>query len=83
MTQDNHRNQRFGLGLSCFTLGAAVGACVAALYTPYSGRRTRRLLQRRAEDVQELAADTGREIAERGRELYERGAKLAENAVGR
>jgi gas vesicle protein len=82
MTQNNHHNGRFGLGFSCFTLGAAVGACMAALYTPYSGKRTRRLLQRRAEDVQELAADTGREIAERGRDLYERGTKLAESAVG-
>lgn len=76
-------NHRFGLGFSCFTLGAAVGACVAALYTPHSGKRMRRLLQRKAEDVQEIAVDTSREIAERGRELYERGTKFAGNAVGR
>jgi len=76
-------NHRFGLGLSCFTLGAAVGACAAALCTPHSGRRMRRLLLRRAEDVQDIAVDTSRQIAERGRELYERGAKFAEHAVGR
>jgi gas vesicle protein len=78
-----HNNHRFGIGLSFFTLGAAVGACVAALCTPYSGKRARRLLARKAEDVQDMAADTGRQLTERGRELYERGSKFAENAVGR
>jgi gas vesicle protein len=76
-------NHQFGLGLSCFTLGAAVGACVAALYTPHSGRRTRRMLLRKAEDVQDMAVDTSREIAEKGRELYELGTKFAVNAGGR
>ena len=76
-------NHRFGLGLSCFTLGAAIGACAAVLCTPHSGRRTRRLLLRKAEDMQDIALDTSQQIAERGRELYERGTKFAEHAVGR
>jgi gas vesicle protein len=76
-------NHHFRTGLSCFTLGAALGAIAAALYTPYSGRRARRLLLRKAEDIQDAAVDTSHEIAERGRELYERGAKFAEHAVGR
>jgi gas vesicle protein len=76
-------NHRFGLGLSCFTLGAAMGACVAALYTPRSGRRMRRLLWHKAEDMQDLAADTRHHLAEKGREVYERGVKFAEHAAGR
>jgi gas vesicle protein len=76
-------NHGIGTGLSYFTLGAAIGACVAALCTPHSGRRMRRLLMRKAEDMQNVAADTSREIAERGRELYERGTKYAIHAVGR
>ncbi len=83
MTNNSHSNNRFSVGVSCFTLGAALGACAAALYTPHSGRRMRRLLQRSAEDVQDMAAETGREIADRGRDLYERGTKLAESAMGR
>jgi gas vesicle protein len=78
-----HNNHRLGLGLSCFTLGAALGACAAALYTPHSGRRMRRLLLRKAEDAQDIAADTGHQIAEKGRELYELGTKFAEHAIGR
>jgi gas vesicle protein len=76
-------NHQFRTGLSCFTLGAAIGAVAAALYTPYSGRRARRLLLRKAEDMQDVALDTSHQIAERGRELYERGAKFAEHAAGR
>lgn len=79
MTDNNH----LATGLFCFALGAMVGASVTALYTPQSGRRTRRQLLRKAEDAQDRALDKGREIAERGRELYDRGAKFAEHAVSR
>jgi gas vesicle protein len=76
-------SDQFGTGLFCFALGAAVGSCIAMLYAPQSGRRTRRKLLRTAEEMQDRALDKGREIGERGRELYERGAKFAEHAVGR
>jgi gas vesicle protein len=79
----NNHNHGFGTGLSYFTLGAAIGAFVTALCTPHSGRRMRRLLLRKAEDMQDVAVDTSRQIAERGRELYERGAKYAAHAAGR
>lgn len=76
-------NHRFGIGLSCFAFGAAMGACAAALLTPNSGKRTRRLLLRKAEDAQDRAVDASRTIADKGREFYERGTKLAEHAAGR
>jgi gas vesicle protein len=78
-----NNSDRFGTGLFCFAFGAAVGSCIAMLYAPQSGRRTRRKLLRRAEEMQDRALDKGREIGERGREIYERGAKFAEHAVGR
>ena len=74
-------NHSFGVGLSCFAFGAAVGACATALFTPNSGRRTRRLLQRKAEDAQDRAVETGRMIADKGREFYERGSKLADQVA--
>lgn len=76
-------NDQFGTGLFCFAVGAAVGSCIAMLYAPQSGRRTRQKLLRTAEEMQDRAVDKGHEIGERGREIYERGAKLAEQAVGR
>lgn len=60
-----------------------MGACMTALYTPRSGRRMRRLLWRKAEDMQDVAADTTQQLAEKGREIYERGHKFAEHAAGR
>lgn len=79
----NGNYDKVGTGLFCFALGTIVGAGVAALYTPQSGRRTRRQLLRKAEDAQDLALDKGREIAERGRDLYERGTRFADSAIGR
>ena len=70
-------SQRMGMGFSCFALGAAIGACVAAFYTPHTGKRMRRIVRRRAEDAQAQALDAGRHLADRGRDLYERGAKYA------
>ncbi|MEX2301803.1 MAG: YtxH domain-containing protein [Bryobacterales bacterium] len=78
-----NKSDQFGAGLFCFAFGAVVGSCIAMLYAPQSGRRTRRKLLRTAEEMQDRAVDKGREISERGRELYERGAKFAEHAVGR
>ena len=72
---------RVGMGFSCFALGAAIGACVAALYTPHNGRKMRRIVRRRAEDAHSHALDAGRQIADQGRDLYDRGAKMYDRGM--
>ena len=63
-----------------FLTGAAVGAVVALLFAPESGKRTRNRLAKHARKSGRVVADSGRDIYEKGRDLYERGREIAEDA---
>jgi gas vesicle protein len=70
-----------GISLAWFLVGAAVGATVALLYAPQSGKDTRRLISKKTEQGREAIADSGKEVLDRGRELYERGREFADEAA--
>jgi len=74
MAQDNG-------SLVWFVAGAAVGASIALLYAPHSGRDTRRLIGKKTRQGREALSDTGRDLAEKGRELYEKGLRVADDAA--
>jgi gas vesicle protein len=64
-----------------FLAGAAIGASVALLYAPKSGKDTRRLIGRKARHSGEAVADIGRDLFEKGRDLYEKGLQVADDAA--
>lgn len=64
-----------------FVAGAAVGASIALLFAPASGKDTRRYISRKANQSREALADTGKEIVDKGRDLYDKGRKLADEAA--
>ena len=64
-----------------FVAGAAIGATVALLYAPHSGRETRRMVKRKAREGSEALGDTGRDLWDKGRDLYEKGLKVADEAA--
>jgi gas vesicle protein len=74
-------------------IGAAVGAGIALLYAPKTGKETRKLIRRKAEDARETISDTteqirdkvvgtGEQILDAGREVYRKGAEFASSAAG-
>lgn len=67
--------------LSWFICGAVLGAAVALLSAPGSGKRTRRKLIQGAEQGRKTIVESGQELFEKGRELYERGREIAEDAA--
>lgn len=89
MSRDNDCNS--GAVILSFLAGTVVGAAVALLTAPRSGRETRELLtdygtelKARAETLPEelreygeTALDRGKEMIERGREMISRGSELA------
>lgn len=52
--EDNARLVNFATGMLC---GAVIGASVALLFAPESGRRTRRRISKTAEGVRNSAGD--------------------------
>ena len=70
-----------GISLAWFLVGAAVGATIALLYAPQSGRETRRFISKKTEQGREAIVDSSKEVLDRGRELYERGREFADEAA--
>jgi gas vesicle protein len=70
-----------GEKLVWFLAGAAVGAAVALLLTPKSGRELRRLIGEKAGEGRDYLREAGRDAFAKGRELYEKGREMAEDAA--
>ena len=64
-----------------FVAGAAIGATVALLYAPHSGKDTRRIIHRKTREGREALSESGKEWMEKGRELYEKGLRVADEAA--
>ena len=64
-----------------FIAGAAIGASIALLYAPQSGRDTRRYLNKKTRQGREVLEDAGRDWADKGRDLYKKGRGLADDAA--
>lgn len=64
-----------------FLTGAAIGAAVALLYAPSTGKDMRKRLARSAGDGGEVLSVKGREMIDRGRELYDKGRAMADEAA--
>ena len=67
-----------GSNVVWFLAGAAIGAAIALLYAPESGRQTRKLIRKKTDEGCEALAEAGKGVLDRGREYYEKGRKLAE-----
>ena len=71
-------------GVSCITwfiTGAVIGATVAVLYAPKSGKETRAYIADRAKTGRDAVESVGENIADTSREMFDRGRKLVEDAA--
>jgi gas vesicle protein len=75
MARDN------GIQLVWFTAGAAIGATIALLYAPQTGKETRRYLNKKTRHGREVLADAGGDLAQKGKELFEKGRQMADDAA--
>ena len=70
-----------GTNIVWFVAGAAVGAAIALLFAPATGKETRKLIAKKTDEGREALAEQGRAAVERTRELYEKGRKVADDAA--
>ena len=64
-----------------FLAGACIGAAVAVLYAPKSGKQTRRYLAGKVQQSKDAVADTSSSIVEASRDMFERGKQLVDDAA--
>jgi len=64
-----------------FTAGAAIGATIALLYAPQTGKDTRRFLGKKTRQGREALADAGGDLADKGKDLIEKGRRMADEAA--
>ena len=69
------KNILYGLGMLTACVG--VGTAMGILYAPQSGRRTRKLISRAAEDGADFVAERSREIRRQAEDAFDRGKVLA------
>ena len=67
--------------LAWFLTGAIIGATVAMLYAPKSGKDTRQFISDKTQQGREAVTETTKDIADAGKEMFERGRKLVEDAA--
>ena len=61
--------------------GMGLGAGVALLFAPKSGRDTRRYLARMAREGRDRVVETGEEFVDRGKKVYEQGKHAVDEAI--
>lgn len=69
------KNMLYGLGI--LTAGVGIGTAMGLLYAPQSGRQTRKLISRAAEDGADFVVERSRDIRRQAEDAFERGKVLA------
>ena len=64
-----------------FVTGALIGATVAVLYAPKSGKDTRKFIADRAQQGKEAVESASDNIVDSSKEMFDRGRKLVEDAA--
>jgi gas vesicle protein len=67
--------------LAWFLTGAIIGATVAILYAPKSGKDTRQFLTEKTQQGRETITETSQDLVDASREMFDRGRKLVEDAA--
>jgi gas vesicle protein len=77
---DESQNQAAS-NIAWFLTGAFIGATAAMLYTPQSGKKTRKYLSDKTHQGREAVETAGQDIADASKDMFERGRKLVDDAA--
>ncbi len=70
---NNDHDTCWGSILLAFAAGAVIGAGIALLYAPQSGKETREMLARKAGDFKDATVDAYEKTMEKGAEYIDKG----------
>ncbi len=79
---DHTEDEDSGSGrLVWFLTGALIGATVAILYAPKSGKDTRKYISGKAQAGKDAITESSMDVVYASKEMFERGRKLVEDAA--
>jgi len=81
MSEDEDSMDSGASRLAWFLTGAVIGATVAILYAPQSGKNTRKYITEKTQEGRDAVVETSKDVAEASKEMFERGRKLVEDAA--
>ena len=83
--EEANQNQQSEFNLTSnvawFLTGAFLGAAVALLYTPKSGKENRQYLADRVQQSKDAVADSSNNLVEASRDMFDRGRQLVDDAA--
>jgi len=79
MAEETESN--FTNNVGWFLTGAFIGAAVAILYAPLSGKDTRRYLSKKVQQSKDAVTDTTESIVDASHDMFERGKQLVQDAA--
>jgi gas vesicle protein len=79
MSQEEESN--LGSNIAWFLTGTFIGAAVAILYAPKSGKETRQYLADKVQQSKEAVSDTSSSIVEASKDMFDRGRQLVDDAA--
>lgn len=86
MSQEEANQQQesdFNLGsnVAWFMTGAFIGAAVALLYTPKTGKETRQYLADKVQQSKDAVTESSSNIVEASKDMFDRGRQLVDDAA--
>ena len=79
--EQNLEESPLGGNVAWFLTGAFIGAVVAILYAPKSGKETRQFLAEKVQQSKDAVSDTSSSIVEASKDMFDRGRQLVDDAA--
>jgi gas vesicle protein len=79
--QNPESESAVGSNIAWFLTGAFIGAAVAMLYAPKSGKDTRQFLADKVQQSKDAVADSSMSIVEASKDMFDRGRQLVDDAA--
>jgi gas vesicle protein len=79
--QNPESEDTVGSNIAWFLTGAFIGAAVALLYAPKSGKDARQYLADKVQQSKEAVSDSSLSIVEASKDMFDRGRQLVDDAA--
>jgi gas vesicle protein len=79
--ESDERQEPSASTVAWFVTGALIGAAVAFLYAPKSGRDTRKYIADKTQQGREAVGSASDNLVDTSKEMFDRGRKLVEDAA--